>query len=474
MNVLFVHSVDETRADGSPLLRWQGMQFGVSYISSTLKADGHETCLLVLVNGDAKRNRQRVAAQINASRPELICFTSVFSQYGTIREAANFIKITWPDIFLLIGGVHATLQPDEVIADAFDAVCIGEGEYPTRELCRQLQCRALPHGIANLWFKQRGGAIEKNRPREFIRDLDRLPFPDRALWEPWLSDHNNHEIVVLAGRGCPYGCSYCCNAALRKVAPGRYVRNRSPENILAEITFLYERYPQRFFSFEIETLDCCRTWALELCGMLEEFNAARPAPAAFAANYRVNPRTIDEELFVALGRANFTTLNIGLESGSERLRRDVLKRHYTNDDFFTVVSLARRHGMKIFLYNMIGLPGETREDHQETVRLNRQVQPDGHYTGIFYPYPGTELHAYCLNHGLLEKTTGENMERRRPAIRLPHFSGSEIARAHAWFDYHVYKGHQPTLSIIRRVLSIKLQANPRLNSLYQKLSCLLP
>jgi len=473
MRVLFVYSLDDIRPVSKPLRTWSSMQFVISYISSLLKAHGHQTRLLVLGSYYYKEGKRKLEVFIEEFNPGLICFTAVFSQYRFIENMAQFAKEHWPDRYLIVGGAHATLQPEEVITGPFDAVCIGEGEYPVLELCRQLESRQIPQGIANFWFNTIDGTIEKNLPREFIQDLDSLPFPDRAMWEPWIRERYDDEMAILGGRGCPYDCTYCSNHALRKVAGGGYVRIRSPENILGEVEYLYKTYPHRMFFFEIETLDCYKSWTIELCRRLAEFNALLPDPVSFGAHYRINPQTIDETLFSALEKAHFSTINIGLETGSELIRRSILKRNYTNHDFLKAVSLARNHGLKIFVFNMIGLPGESLDDHQETVRLNRLVQPDGHYTGIFFPYPGTELYTLCSEKGLIPKVSSGEMERRQPIMSLPNFSKRQIRRAFIWFNYHVYKGFKPIWKILAYVALIKISSNPTILFLYQKADQLL-
>jgi len=472
MKILFIYSLDDIHPSLKPLRTWSSMQFGISYISSLLKIHGYQTRLLVLASNYYKDSIRQLATCLEDFNPDLICFTAVFSQYQFIEKMARFVKTQRPDRYLILGGVYATLQPEEVISGPFDAICIGEGEYPVLELCQQLESRQAPHAIANLWIKTADGDIEKNQPREFIQDLDRLPFPDHAMWEPWIHDRNDDEMVILGGRGCPYDCTYCSNHALRKAAEGSYVRMRSPDNILGEVEFLYRNYPHRRFFFELETLDCYKNWTTELCSKLAAFNAAVPDPVSFGSNYRINPHTIDENLFSSLETANFKDINIGLESGSERIRRDVLKRNYTNDDFLKVVSLARKHGLKIFLYNMIGLPGESLDEHRETVQLNRRVQPDGHYTGIFYPYPGTALYTTCIEKGLIQKASLVRMERKQPVMALPNFSKAQIRSAYTWFNYHVYKGHKPVWHILTQVALVKITSSPMVNSLFKSLSTL--
>ena len=183
MKVLFIYSLFDTQSLSKPLWSWSSIQFGISYISSALKTDGHQTQLVVLGSNNRWRdNLQTLNTSMEAFSPRLICLTAVASEYPFIKEITTEIKNRWPDKYVIIGGIHATLNPSEAISDPFDAVCVGEGEYPLLELCRQIETGVVPHGIANLWLKSRDGNIEKNPPRPFLQDIDSLPFPDRSLW----------------------------------------------------------------------------------------------------------------------------------------------------------------------------------------------------------------------------------------------------------------------------------------------------
>lgn len=369
MQILFIYSLEDIQSTLKPLRSWATIQFGISYISSILKAHGHQTRLLVLGTSKWKDSIKLLKSSMKEFDPGLICFTATYSQYSFIEKIAKFTKNQWADKYLIIGGVHPSLNPNKVINGPFDALCIGEGEYPTLELCSQLEDKEAPYGIANLWIKSRDGKIERNEPRDFLQDLDMLPFPDREIWEPWMKTQVDAEFAVLLGRGCPYNCTYCSNHALRKVARGKYTRFRSPENILQEIAFLYNNYPLQRIYLEVETIAANKTWAKKLCSQIEAFNVTIDKSLSYACNFRISSQSIDEKLIADLKKANFSRINIGLESGSERIRREVLKRNYSNKDFLNVVSMARKHELKIHVFNMIGLPGESLNDHMETVLL---------------------------------------------------------------------------------------------------------
>jgi len=472
MNILFVYSIDDIQSPSKLLQTQQQMQFGISYISSFLRTHGHQTKLAVISRILRKKNEDILSKYVERFSPELICFTSVATEYPLIASMARYIKGIYQDIYLLIGGPHASLKPEEVVLDEFDALCIGEGEYPTLELVSQLEKRISPSGIANLWIK-RGSEIEKNPPRPFLQNLDELPFPDRELWQEWIEDKSAEDFSVLAGRGCPFQCSYCCNHALRKLASGTYVRYRSPDNIVEEIRQIVYRFPTvKEIYLEVETIASNMEWNTELCSKLKSLNATLQQPLSFGTNIRVTPNADMERLFAAFKAGNFRFVNIGVESGSERVRREILRRNYSNEDIINAVTLARKYGLEVAFFNMIGIPGETIDDFEETVKINRICLPDKHMTSIFFPYSGTDLYRLCKLQGLLDGLLDVRMERKKANLDLPGFSKKQIQKNYIWFDYYVYNGLRPKYKILAHVLRAKLESMYYLNYCYRRLTCI--
>lgn len=466
MNVLFIFTVQDSTSPSRPVLNMNFIQFGISYISSFLKSHGHNTRLLVLTR---ETNRNTIDKCIDEFRPGLICFTAIYSEYEFIADIAKHIKRRYPRIFLLAGGVHVSLNPETSLPDAFDALCIGEGEHPALELIEQLQDGRVPSGIQNLWIK-RGGSVEKNPTRLFMNDLNALPTPDRKMWKEWLAEPDAGYTVLL-GRGCPFKCTYCSNHALKKLSQGQYVRFRSPDNILDEIKDIATDDPgAKNIYLEVETIAINKKFITELCSKLEQLNATLSKSLSFGVNIRVVPNVNLDGVFHSLKKANFQYVNIGLESGSERVRREILRRNYSNEDIVRTVSSARRHGLKVCFYNLIGIPGETMEDFKETVDVNRRCLPDWHYLTIFYPYPGTDLYNMAKDMGLITKPLPPEAEMYKAYLDLPGFSRKRIQKNYIWFDYYVYKGKRPLHKILAKILMSKIRTNYRLLHIYRSLT----
>ncbi len=462
MNVLFIFSFGRALSIEKPLGSPLYIQFGISYLSSLLKQHNHDTKLLIVSRSFGNKNYDIVRKKIEIFKPDIIGFYSVATQYKFISNISKFIKLNYPEIFLIIGGPHATLNPDKVVKDSFDAICIGEGEEPMLELANMLQKNEFPSNIKNLWIKK-DSILEKNQMAPFYEKLDLLPFPDRTIWEEYIDYVPNfvgNNISIILGRGCPYSCPYCCNHALRKITDGNYVRFRSPQNIIEEIKLVHEKYPLENNVFlEIESFNINKEWAIKVCNEIEKYNKSLVTPLSFGSNIRITPNANFEPLFEACRRANISPLNIGLESGSERVRKDILKRNYSNDDVIKTINLAKKYGLSYKFQVMIGIPGETIEDLKETIKICRICQPKEVLLYIFYPYPGTDLYELCKKMKLLQEQIDVKMERRQAIMNLPGFNKKQIQRSYRWFNYNVYKGYKPRVKLILKVIINFLNPN---------------
>ncbi len=467
MKILFVYSLNDIHSPEKRLSSYGEIQFGISYLSSYLKKHGHQTKLIMLSKTLGSRNWSELDTVISYFNPDVIGFTSVASEYNFISMMAANVKKAFPNIFLIIGGAHVSLNSEDAINADFDAVCIGEGEHPMLELLDKLEEGAEPYGINNIWLKGSNG-IEKNPTRPFNSSIDEIPFPDRHLWKEWVADEKGTKHAVLLARGCPYKCTFCSNHALRKIAGGSYVRHRSTESIIDEITEITEDFPDaNSIYLEIETIGVDKKWTDDLCKKLQSFNRNIGRRISYGVNLRIYPGAEFEDLFREFRDSNIDFINIGLESGSEKIRRDILRRHYSNDDIIRAVKQAKQFGIKVRLNNLLGLPEEKPEDFAMTVEVNRICQPNMHATNIFYPYPGTDLYKYCDEKGLLDKASDTGIERTISILNMPYFSRNEIMKAYRWFAYNVYKGYKPTYLLLAKVFMSYIRAYPKIDYVFE-------
>jgi len=379
---------------------WRGYYYsGLGILSAVLKAAGHQAALLHVTQPIARQEfLARLGALLPAEGPRLIGFSITSNMVPFLREWSGWIKAQWPEAWIIAGGVHPTLVPQETLSiPGVDLVCVGEGEGAIVELASALQENRPPSGIRNLWWKRADGSIEQNPLRPLV-DLDTLPFPDRALYDyPHLHHERQGEATMMVSRGCPYACTYCCNEALREVyrGLGRPVRFRSVPLVIAELRQVLQDYTfVRRFVFDDDILPLRRDWFRDFA---QAYAAEIGRP--FACNLR--PNLADEEIVGLLKTAGCDEVRFGIESGNDAIRNGLLNRRLSREEIFRAVDLCHRAGMKVFSFNIVGFPGETVAQMLDTVKLNAAVRADVTRVTIFYPYQRTRLYELSREQGLL-------------------------------------------------------------------------
>lgn len=455
MKILFVYTLYSSLPPEAPFETQDEIPFGISYISAYLKQNGHEPRLFVATQ---KTSFTAFDSEMQDFNPDIVAFSCVASEYGRVRKFAEYCKKNFSGVLRIIGGAHPSLNPSDEMLDIFDMVCVGEGEIPMLTIANGFEKGALKlWEVPSIWYRK-GGALFKNKTCNFIEDLDSLPIPDRDMWQRWIVEPESR-LSILLGRGCPYICTYCSNHALKETAEGSYVRMRTAENIIREISEMKRQFPwAKEIYMEVETFGGGKIdAALDFCKKLEDYNKTAHEKMRFGINFRV-ARYIErfKVLFPAMYNAGFRYINIGLESGSEKVRRGILRRNETNEDLIKTVALVKASGMQVVMYNLIGLPYEAEEDILETIRMNRLLRPDNHILSIFYPYPGTKLHDTCVELGIApDKGMIEvECERFEPLQGLPDITSEKVLWYFLWFNllvaYPESKGYELVKELVGR------------------------
>ena len=356
-------------------------------MSAVLKRAGHTTELLYLESLDTELLNQRISPNT-----KLIAVSATTDQYDLARQVIGYISRRF-DIPVILGGVHATVAPEECIqTEGLLGICIGEGEDAIADLAQALDNHADIFAIRNFWFR-RGDAILRNEVRPLIANLDTLPFPDRAVFNyQEILDRNYQDgAEFMVGRGCPFQCSFCINKKLQTIyqGKGRFVRYRSVGNVIAEIKAVTSVYTNiRKITFQDDILGLNKAW-------LAEFAASygREIRIPFRCNIRADG--VDDEVLKLLKQAGCAELWVGVECGNETLRNTILNKRLPTRTIINAFRLIKKYNIASKAFNMIGLPGETRENIEETFKLNRLIAPDIRSVTIFRPYPGTALYDYC-------------------------------------------------------------------------------
>jgi anaerobic magnesium-protoporphyrin IX monomethyl ester cyclase len=298
---------------------------------------------------------------------------------------------------VLVGGLHATIHGARLLEEhpEIDYLCVGEGESFIREFVERLGDPEL-HDTANLVYRD-GGTVKTNPPRA-PEDLSKLPlFPWHLFPEESIIHGTDRFLYVNASRGCPFNCTYCCNVTQLSMYGKGYLRFRPVENVLSEIAFLREHYNKpRAFYFEDEMLFFNKEVAIELLRGLKEMGVIYGAMARVEA--------LDQELVDVLAETGCRFLAVGVECGDEEFRREFLNRRMTNAQIAESIAMLKAAGIYTKTYNMIGYPvPNDAELTKATVEFTERIAPDAAQFTILYPFPGTKLHDFCVEHDLIDQ-----------------------------------------------------------------------
>lgn len=360
---------------------------GLGYLAAYLEQEGHAVQIFDFGLEPGTPLEEDVARAV-ASAPDLVGITAMTSNYQSVLDTARLIKAALPSP-IVIGGPHATVFPERVIQEpAFDYLVFGEGEETLAELVRTLEksdfrpSTAQLGQIEGLCFRD-GERIVRNAPRPLIRNLDALPFPARHLFQmeryPLYGPDGERMISVLSSRGCPYNCSYCFKGIV-----GRTYRQRSAENIVAELRQIIAAYGVRSFYFvdDLFMINDRRLVALAQ-RILEEGLEIRWQ--CLARVDKVNP-----EVLALMRQAGCRQIHYGIESGNQAIV-DAIGKQITLEQVRQAVHWTREAGILSKGYFMLGLPGDTEETMEQTIRFASELDLDDAMFSLTTPFPGTRL-----------------------------------------------------------------------------------
>ncbi len=388
-------------------------QTGLSYLAAVVLAEGHEAAL---VDGMAEGLTQaQTEARIAAWKPDWVITGTTTP---TFRQDAAYLKGLKErhDYTTGLTGTHVTALPRESLTESeADFVLVAEAELTLQRLLTRP--RAEWRGIPGLCVNVAGEAI-LGPPTELVKNLDDLPYPARHLtpYHLYKMPFSRGEpfATVIPSRGCPYPCTFCRAGTVW----GTGIRTRSVDNLLGELLDMREKLGINFFAFMTDTFTLRRSWVKQV------MEGMRPHGFRWVCNSRVD--TIDYELAREMKASGCELISFGVESGNQRILESS-KKGITLDQIREGIAATQRAGVLTFAYFIIGLPGETEETIEDTLRFAREIDPDYCNFHVATPFPGTELYEQAKRNGWLVHEDWERYEEMGSAVMRTALLSPEAA-----------------------------------------------
>ncbi len=398
-----------------------------------------------------------IIKEIDDFKPDMVGLSALTDDYPLGINILRRIRSTFPKTTFMVGGIHATVDPTGVIREScVDAICIGEGEGAILDIANHIDGGLQLDGIKNLWVKK-GDQIIKNPVRPLLHDLDNsLPYPDWSIW-PQIAFYKPYMGYVYKygdfemSRGCPFTCSYCINVGLQAIYklndnPTRYHREKSIDRVIAEVKWAMEVHNIEFLKFWDET------FLLMPPARLNEFHEKYKKEINIPYVIETTAGSCTARNVKILQETNCKSASLGMETGSPDLRKGILNKPTENQVYIDAFQRLAAHGIRPVSFNMLGLPGETKQDIFSTILLNRVSGTEGQTIGIFYPYKGTPIRGWIQDKGLMnddfeytllqQNNFSTFTDGRMSVLKFTDIDGQELLNIKELFPLYC---HLPTL-----------------------------
>jgi len=382
-----------------------------------------------------------VASEIKEYSPDLIAVSLLERNYS---QAMSIIKEIKKNTIapVLVGGILPTISPDFVInIDEVDMICLGEGEEAIVDICNAIAQHNDIINIPNLWVKKHK-KIYKNKLRQLIDinqipEQDWTPFDPRHLYRAYKGNVYRNGTFEFA-RGCLKVCSFCVAPQLRKVQSniGHYHRFKNPDRIIQEIYNKIKPYDLNLIHFgDTDFLFGMKKQVLETFSKLYKKQIDLPFLIQTSAE------AINEDKMKLLKNAGCDNISVGVESGSDRIRKQIIHKNVSKRKIIDAFQLGRKYRIRMTANYMLGLPDETEEDIMESIHLNREINPPAISVFYFTPFLGTELYELSLKKGYISGFKADTNVHKESPLEMPHLPKTKIEELLNFFvkDFETYK-----------------------------------
>jgi radical SAM superfamily enzyme YgiQ (UPF0313 family) len=323
-------------------------------------------------------------------KPDVIGYSCTYFDIEYVKKIANSnIKY-----FQIAGGIGPTIAPDVFLdINGLNGVCVGEGEIPLQNLIKKLNNNESYLNIKSFFWKN-NVTIIRNKLNS-VNDLDSLELPDYSIYKTDDNINQNNIFSVIISRGCPFSCNHCATPTIKKMFGNEYFRFYSPDKSILILKQLLKTFSSiKKINFQDDVLTMNKKWFIKFSELYKnEINLPYYA--------QTRPKMVTDLICKNLKDSGCEMIFIGVESGNEKLRKEILNRTETNNEIINAVKKIHKFKLKSYLLFMIGLPTETKKNMRESFKLIKKIKPHDGFMTMYRPVINSELYNLCQKNELL-------------------------------------------------------------------------
>ena len=361
------------------ILHGSHRNLSVLQLYASLRYKGIDVSILFIPDKD-QYNSDLTTKFLNESDYGIVGISLMTDGFTFAKQLTADIKLFNKDIFVVWGGIHPTLMPEECVHFA-DCVCIGEGDITLERLVQRLAANESIDDLDGIAVKLPSGEYKANPLGEIIRDLDSIPYI-RYEWDDFYlqdgeglygfdvnsytkySNYNGEDYTLMTSRSCPYNCSYCCNSYINKLYGdnGRR-RRRSVDNVILEVQNAMSKIERiRFINFIDDQFITTKKWN-------DEFVVKYKQKIGLPFIVRLVPGTFNDNDIKKLKEAGLSFVQIGIQSGSAQTHREIFHRRYNRRVIVESSEILSNNGIFPIYDLIIQNDFEDDSDRDETIKL---------------------------------------------------------------------------------------------------------